>query len=155
MRDQSKWNVTIGRFAGFVSNLPAHPNQNHISQYHHILKSLEDASGQNLSQFRIAPDQVKPAVASAVTALREGHSHPRHSGKSLVEFASFKAQVRGLMDFLDHQRKREELKIKRELLFQKFAKNPGDIQLSLAIKAMDDQIAEPVRKLHPNRGSHT
>jgi hypothetical protein len=154
MRDQSRWNIAIGRFASFISNLPAWPNHYHVSQYHHILKSLEDSSGLNLSEFRIVPDPVKPPAVLSATASRHSHSRARHPNRSLVEFSSFRSQVQGLMDYLEAKKKREDLKIKRDLLFQKFEKNPLDIHLSLAIKAMDDQIADSLHKHAPHRGYH-
>ena len=154
MRDQSRWNIAIGRFAGFISNLPAWPNHHHVSQYHLILKSLEDSSGLDLSQFRIAPDRVRPAPVHPATGSRASHSHARHPNRSVVEFSYFRAQVQGLMDYLEEKKKREDLKIKRDQLFHKFEKNPLDIHLSLAIKAMDDQIADSRHKHAPHRGSH-
>jgi hypothetical protein len=44
--------------------------------------------------------------------------------------------------------KRDSLKIKRDSLFKKYVKNPNDYRLALEIKAIDDEIAECVRKQH-------
>jgi len=48
---------------------------------------------------------------------------------------------------LQLQARRDELKARRESLFNKFLKNPGESQLSLEIKALDDQVAECVQQL--------
>jgi len=40
------------------------------------------------------------------------------------------------------EKKREELRVRRESLFQRFEKNPDEIHLALKIKIIDDQIAE-------------
>ena len=43
---------------------------------------------------------------------------------------------------IDALRKRDELKAKRALLFQRFLKNPLETHLALEIKIIDDQVAE-------------
>jgi len=45
------------------------------------------------------------------------------------------------------QTRREELKARRESLFNKYLKNPDETQLALEIKALDDQVAECVQQL--------
>ena len=42
----------------------------------------------------------------------------------------------------EQKRKREELKAKRDQLFDRYLKHPMDTRLALEIKAIDDQIAE-------------
>ena len=48
---------------------------------------------------------------------------------------------------VDEGTRRQELKAKRNRLFQKFLKNPTDVQLALEIKVMDDQVAESTNRL--------
>jgi len=43
---------------------------------------------------------------------------------------------------IDAKRKREELKVVRNLLFKRFLKNPLDTHLALKIKTIDYQVAE-------------
>lgn len=45
------------------------------------------------------------------------------------------------------KKKRDDLKTKRDLLFKQYTKHPRDIQLSLEIKAIDDEIAECTQKM--------
>jgi len=47
----------------------------------------------------------------------------------------------------DEKRKREDLKAKRELLFKRYLKRPMDTHLSLEIKSIDDQLAEPAKQV--------
>lgn len=49
------------------------------------------------------------------------------------------------------RKKRQELKAKRNLLFQQFLKNPEDIRLALKIKMIDDQIAECTEQMEQRR----
>jgi hypothetical protein len=45
-------------------------------------------------------------------------------------------------DFDDLEKKREELKAKRDRLFALFLRNPAQIRLAIEIKKIDDQVAE-------------
>jgi hypothetical protein len=45
---------------------------------------------------------------------------------------------------LDEKKKRDELKVKRNLLFDEYLKKPWDTRLALEIKVMDDQVAESI-----------
>ncbi|MGB2636560.1 MAG: hypothetical protein WAM58_21700 [Candidatus Acidiferrum sp.] len=47
----------------------------------------------------------------------------------------------------NEQAKLEELRAKRNLLFERFAKHPSNIHLAIEIKSIDDQIAESVFNL--------
>ena len=46
----------------------------------------------------------------------------------------------------DARKKREELKAKRDRLFDQYLKNPSNTSLALEIKTIDDQIAESVAR---------
>ena len=47
----------------------------------------------------------------------------------------------------DEKKKRGELKAKRDLLFERYLKHPMDTHLSLEIKSIDDQLAEPTKQV--------
>ena len=47
----------------------------------------------------------------------------------------------------NEKKKREDLKAKRELLFERYLRHPMDTHLSLEIKSIDDQLAEPTKPL--------
>ncbi len=56
----------------------------------------------------------------------------------------------------NEQTKLEELRARRNLLFERFAKNPSDIRMAIEIKSIDDQIAESVlncsrQRIHENK----
>jgi hypothetical protein len=44
--------------------------------------------------------------------------------------------------YFESSKKLEELRAKREPLFQRFANNPNEVHLAIEIKFIDDQIAE-------------
>jgi hypothetical protein len=43
---------------------------------------------------------------------------------------------------MNEQMRRGELRAKRNLLFERFSKNPSEIHLAIEIKSIDDQVAE-------------
>jgi len=55
---------------------------------------------------------------------------------------------------VDWKSKREELKTKRDPLFKRYLKNPGDTRLALEIKEIDDQIAECTEHMVVKKGKN-
>ena len=50
---------------------------------------------------------------------------------------------------MDARRKREELKTKRNRLFDQFLKDPSNTLLAFEIKTIDDQVAESIKSSAP------
>ncbi len=46
---------------------------------------------------------------------------------------------------IGEKKKREDLKAKRDLLFERYVKRPMDTYLALEIKVLDDQLAEDAK----------
>lgn len=98
MHRHMKWNIAATRLAGFCSELSFAPNDDDISEFHEVIGLFEDACGQDLSRFKIAPDQVsktRTEVSGSVN-YRWQTRHP----VSVVDYRYFRRQVRGLVDFL-------------------------------------------------------
>lgn len=95
VQDEGKWSAAVSRFAAFVADLPQSPNENHVSQYHEIIKIFEEACGQGLSQFRIAPDR----LISRDNKTRV-HWQTPFDPNTFVEHTYFCSQVRGLMGYV-------------------------------------------------------
>ena len=53
----------------------------------------------------------------------------------------------------EEKRKREELKAKRGLLFERYLKHPMDTCLAIEIKTIDDQLAENTKQTNRKAGS--
>ena len=96
----TKLNIAATRFADFVSHLPLSPDELDVLEYHDIVGLFEEACGQDLSQFRIAPDRVKAEASKTTTASCAGPWQTRHPKKNSLEVAYFRGQVRGLIDCL-------------------------------------------------------
>ena len=56
---------------------------------------------------------------------------------------------------IEEKRKRDDLKAKRDLLFERYLKHPMDTRLAIEIKNIDDQIAENPKLTDRKRGSRT
>jgi hypothetical protein len=54
---------------------------------------------------------------------------------------------------INARRKREELKAKRNLLFQRFLENPRETRLALKIKIIDDQVGQLTEQMERKRES--
>src|SRR6266404_3059983 len=54
---------------------------------------------------------------------------------------------------IEEKRKRDELKAKRESLFERYLKHPMDTRLALEIKIMDDHLAETASQTKRKTGS--
>jgi hypothetical protein len=52
-----------------------------------------------------------------------------------------------------HQKKIQELRAKREPLFERFVNNPSEIHLAVEIKVIDDQIAECTHHIRLKRNN--
>jgi len=66
VRDHGKCSAAVARLAAFIADFPQSPNQTHVLQYHDIVKTLEETCGQDLSQFRIAPERREGDGAAVV-----------------------------------------------------------------------------------------
>lgn len=54
---------------------------------------------------------------------------------------------------IEEKKKRDELKAKRELLFERYLKHPMDTRMALEIKIMDDQLAAAASQTKRKTGS--
>ncbi len=52
---------------------------------------------------------------------------------------------------IDKKKIRDQLKTKRNLLFDEFSKNPMNARLAIEIRLIDDQVAELTEDLVPQR----
>lgn len=53
---------------------------------------------------------------------------------------------------LDEKGKLDELKVRRNILFERLLKNPADTRLAIEIKAIDDQVAESTKQIERKKG---
>jgi len=101
MRDIQKWNVGYSMFAGFAANLPRYPDEDDVQRYHEIVTVLEQASGHDLTHFRIVADKLKRRITSMRPGgYSGGPGHATYSDKRYCDSNHFRAQVDGLANYL-------------------------------------------------------
>ena len=54
----------MSRFNGYYANIPPFLKTEHVKDYHSHVAAFEEASGEDLSHFKIPPDRLKPKVIS-------------------------------------------------------------------------------------------
>jgi hypothetical protein len=64
-----KWNIALARLSNFIEKFPSCPDEDHMFQYHEIIGLFEEASGDELSRFRITPDRLSPRTNDASSTL--------------------------------------------------------------------------------------
>jgi hypothetical protein len=103
MHDDQKWALAFAQLRGFAGNLPNSPAENDVTRYHSILDSLQQASGIDLTAFRIDPARVNPRITGAQRAAygRPGSGRTFYSREKYCEPQHFMAQIDSLMLFLN------------------------------------------------------
>jgi hypothetical protein len=85
VRDHGKCSAAVARLVAFIADFPQSPNQTDVFQYHDNVKTLEEACGQDLSQFRIAPVRINSRAKSKTM----GHWQTPFVASTLVEHSYF------------------------------------------------------------------
>ncbi len=70
-------------------------------------------------------------------------------------YTVYRGLARVLETAIEEKRKRDDLKAKRDLLFERYLKHPMDTRLAIEIKNIDDQIAENTKLTDRKTGSRT
>jgi hypothetical protein len=60
MRDSQQGKIAISRFNGYYANIPAWIKKEEVEDYHTLVTVLEEASGEDLSQFKIPGSVPEP-----------------------------------------------------------------------------------------------
>ena len=94
MRDLMKWNIALARLSNFIEKFPPCPDEDHMFQYHEIIGLFEEASGDELSRFRITPDRLSPRINDASSTLWQSLCR-----WEIVEYAYFSHQIGGLIGY--------------------------------------------------------
>jgi hypothetical protein len=78
MDDDRKWHLAWAQLDAFQKNLPSLVEEKHVAEFHDILKLLDEATGEDISAFRIPDEEVKPRITGilrpAFSGRRPGHT---------------------------------------------------------------------------------
>lgn len=59
-----KWHLAWAQIDSFSKNLPSSILEKHVTEFHGLLDLLHDATGEDVSAFRIPEGEIKPVVTS-------------------------------------------------------------------------------------------
>jgi hypothetical protein len=101
MLDEKKWNRGVSMLRGLEQNLPSSIDEGRVNDYHGIVAILEEASGEDLSHFKISPERIKPRVVSVTPGSRYGGpGRVQYSDKIYCNSEYFRSQLAGLVAYL-------------------------------------------------------
>jgi hypothetical protein len=78
-----------------------------------------------------------------------------HQHEPKRAYTAYRGSIRVSEIVIDEKRQREELKARRDALFEQYLKNPLKTRLALEIKTLDDQIAEHTKQIEQKTRSRT
>lgn len=99
--DGKKWMKAFARFQALKRNMPGSVDVQRVNEYHSILHELQDASGEDLSSFRIPESELNPVPTRVPFASRR-NPHPRtqYSSERYVDDDFFARQVDGVSNIV-------------------------------------------------------
>jgi hypothetical protein len=101
IQDRGKWNLGVSALSGFMQHLPSYIDEECVQQFHSIVSLLEEASGEDLSLFRIPAERLAPRITSVTRGGYGGGSgSATYSKKKYCDSAYFRSQVHGLSNYL-------------------------------------------------------
>lgn len=104
MTDDKKWALGWAKFDALYKNLPKHPTEDVVRDFHQILDLIQEASGEDLSPFRIPEPRIQPHVVSFnVVSGKQQLSSTRYCDRDY-----FLAQMDGVRGYFENLRPRPE-----------------------------------------------
>jgi len=101
MRDPQKWRIAVARFNAYSNNIPSFPKTEDVKDYHALVAALEEASGEDLSSFKIPPEKLKPKLMSVRPApYGGGRGSANYSDIDYCDSNFFEAQIEALKNYL-------------------------------------------------------
>lgn len=139
MDDPTKWNLGVAKLSGFMKHVRPPYAEEEVADFHGIVAMLEEASGVDLSHFKIPAGKLEREVIGARRGSYSGRpGRVFYGSKKIVDPGFFRAQLEGLASYLPTLRG---------------AKHTG--QISRYQSLTDNQLKELLfeRNIKPNRGA--
>jgi len=97
MPDRKKFAMAYAQLDALRRNIPSFLDESRVKDYHSIVDALQDSSGDDLSNFRIQPQEMKPKVISVRRgSYGGGPGHVTYSDKKYCDQGVFARQVEAL-----------------------------------------------------------
>jgi hypothetical protein len=101
MDDPTKWNLGVAKLSGFMKHVRAPYGEAEVGDFHGIVAMLEEATGADLSHFKIPAGKMERQVIGARRASYSGHpGGVLYSSEKSCDSGFFRAQLEGLVSYL-------------------------------------------------------
>jgi hypothetical protein len=106
IRDAKKWNLGVSKLSALAQFVREPFEQEQVDEYHKIVSIIEEASGEDLSHFKIDAAYMKPEKVGAELTTDFSGRPPRiiYSEKNRCNGGYFRSQLVGLMNYLPTMR---------------------------------------------------
>jgi hypothetical protein len=102
MDERQQWHIAWARFTAFRNSPPSRWHPRAIEEFHGILSALEAASpGDNLADFRIPTDMMKPVITGIRRASFRAPGHVTYSDEVYCEPEYARRQVEGVAAYYE------------------------------------------------------
>jgi hypothetical protein len=99
--DPKKWNLGLSLLGGFMQHLPASFDEDHVKQFNKIILTLEEASGEDFSHFKVPDEKLaRIAKSSRPGGYGGGRGSVTFSKKKFCDSDYFRSQVRSLSNYI-------------------------------------------------------
>ena len=97
IKDAKKWNLGISKLSAFMTFTHEPFDEDKVGDFHAIITTLEEASGEDLSHFKVSPDRLRPNQTTEMTSdFSTGPPRTFYSDKKYCEPGYFRSQIDGL-----------------------------------------------------------
>jgi hypothetical protein len=102
IKDKKQWAVGAAKLSAFMKFTHPPFEEDQVTEFHNIVSLLEEASGEDLSQFRIPPEKLQPEVIGAqlTTDFSSRPGRLLYSDKKRCNSSYFQTQMAGLASYL-------------------------------------------------------
>jgi hypothetical protein len=101
MDDSTKWNLGVAKLSGFRAHVRPPYREEEVGDFHGIVTLLEEATGADLSHFKIPAEKMQREVIGAQRGSYSGRpGRVFYGSKKSVDSGFFRAQLDGLASYL-------------------------------------------------------
>jgi hypothetical protein len=101
MRDPRKWAIATSQFYALRAHIPNYVSVARVAEYHAILDTLEFASGEDFSPFRIPESEIRPIVTSISRGTSRSPGQKYYSKEPYADRGVFTRQIEAVWHFLE------------------------------------------------------
>jgi phage terminase small subunit len=102
MDDNRRWLIAWSRFEAFRKNPPNWWDEGAVSEFHDIVDSLEEASGEDLSSFRVPESELKHEIVVRLRATGRRPGRKIMSKKRYVDEQFMHRQIEGIASYFQN-----------------------------------------------------